>query len=52
MKRRAQEWVAMGRPDVDQLRIEAHPSGMAAERPGRWLIRGEWSDLLVGFGGV
>lgn len=49
MRERAREWVAMGRPGVEQLRIEAYPSGTAAERPGRRLIRGEWCDLLVWF---
>jgi protein-L-isoaspartate(D-aspartate) O-methyltransferase len=50
MRRRAREWVALGRPGVEQLHIEAHPHGMAAELPGRWLIRGEWSDLVAWFG--
>lgn len=54
MKRRAEEWVAMGRPGMDRLRIEAYPAGaavgpegVAAEQPGRWVIRGAWSDLIV-----
>jgi protein-L-isoaspartate(D-aspartate) O-methyltransferase len=49
MRQRARDWVAMGRPGVEHLRIEVYPSGMATERPGRWLIRGEWSDLVVWF---
>ena len=52
MKQRAREWVAMGRPGVEQFHIEAHRHGTAAEQPDRWLIRGEWSDLLVWFDGV
>jgi len=54
MRRRAEEWVAMGRPGVDRLRIEAHPSGGAAgdAHPGRWVIPGRWSTLTVWYGPV
>lgn len=45
----ARAWVAMGRPGVDRLRVEAHPTGTAPVREGRWVIHGEWSDLLVWF---
>ncbi len=52
VRQRAGEWVEMGRPGVEQLRIEAYPAGVAVSRPGAWFIRGTWSDLVVRFEGV
>ena len=56
MKQRAEEWVALGRPGIDRLRLEVYPTGRLPERPdrpdqtpSRWLIRGQWSDLVVWF---
>ncbi len=49
VRKRAGEWVEMGRPGVEQLRLEAYPAGAAVPRPGGWIIRGEWSDLAVWF---
>jgi protein-L-isoaspartate(D-aspartate) O-methyltransferase len=49
IKTRASEWVAMGRPGVDRLRIEAHQAGTVATRSNGWLISGTWSDLVVWF---
>jgi protein-L-isoaspartate(D-aspartate) O-methyltransferase len=56
MKRRAEEWVALGRPGIDHLRLEVYPTGSLPEQPdrpghtpSRWLIHGQWSDLVVWF---
>ncbi|HLA24924.1 MAG TPA: hypothetical protein VJ206_05975 [bacterium] len=52
IKECAREWVAMGRPGVDRLRVEAHPAGTVPPRAGRWVLPGEWSDLVAWFDGA
>lgn len=47
--RRAAEWVAMDRPGVERLRVDAYPAGQIGDRSGRWLVRGRWADLVVWF---
>ena len=49
IKERARAWVALGRPGVDQLRMESHPIGTGSSHAGGWVIRGEWSELVVWF---
>ena len=49
IKERARRWVAMGRPGVDRLRVEAYPTGTVPSRTDRWLLPGEWSDFLIWF---
>lgn len=45
--RRAAEWVAMGRPGIEALRIEAVPAGTVSGAAGRWTIPGRWYDFQL-----
>lgn len=54
VRKRAAEWVALGRPGVDRLRVDAFPTGAGGVgSPSgsirRWLVRGRWSDLVIWF---
>lgn len=50
-KRRAREWVDMGRPGVDRIRIAVGPTGIRTEQPGMWLLRRKHYDFTVTFEG-
>lgn len=49
LRARAVEWVQMGQPGLDRLRIEVWPSGQAPERSGGWLLSHRWSDVVSWF---
>ncbi|MBI2247229.1 MAG: hypothetical protein HYY39_05180 [Armatimonadetes bacterium] len=48
-KQRAMEWVEMGRPGVDSIRLLGKPSGTSTEQPGRWLLRRKHYDFEIWF---
>jgi len=50
----AAEWVGVGRPGLDRLRIEVWPAGRGPGEParngqGRWVLRHRWSDVTCWF---
>jgi protein-L-isoaspartate(D-aspartate) O-methyltransferase len=56
VRRRAEEWVEMGSPGVERLRVEVLPTGNDAGRSatdgspsGPWLLRQRWSNVVVWF---
>lgn len=51
IRRRAREWVELGRPGLDRLRIEVYPAGAAPQAPGGWRLGRRWSDVAVWFDG-
>ncbi|HET6782074.1 MAG TPA: hypothetical protein VFH67_08245, partial [bacterium] len=48
-KMRALEWIEMGRPGVDRIRITAVPRGLRTEQPGSWLLRRTNYDFTFSF---
>lgn len=46
-KRRASEWIEMGRPGIDRIRIAVAPGEM--EQPGMWMLRRKHYNFAISF---
>ncbi|MGH2396191.1 MAG: methyltransferase domain-containing protein [bacterium] len=46
-KRRASEWIEMGRPGIDSIRIAVAPREM--EQPGMWMLRRKHYNFAISF---